>query len=455
MADSVHQAPGRVDGYAPLREYAVIGDGRTAALVALDGSIDWLCLPDLDSPSVFGALVDAGTGGEFTLCPDSTFEAKRRYRPGTNVLETTFRTDGGAVRVIDAMTLPGKDLSPQREVVRAVEAVSGSVPMRWRLTPRFGFGMRSTRIGLRAGVPVATHGADAMAICSWDAGEPRIGEGSISGYFDVTAGGRALFALSVSHQEPLIIPSRTNVESRLATTGAEWRKWSDNLRYGTEWRDAVVRDALALKLLVHAPSGAIAAAATTSLPEEIGGARNWDYRFCWVRDSAFVLNALLRLGCVEEGREPIWANGIAAPFGEISTIVDPVPWVLAWSLKLLTSVSPCTKAPMVVGTTAIPYGFTSPLLGTVEPPGWVCRGWQETPPALHSGPVSWRSTRTTRPLLPDQGQRQRTSCLPAVDCVPSGASSGNQARTEPRIWMRPSLAKRSPKDEETSTANTR
>ena len=268
------------------------------------------------------------------------------------------------------MTLPGKDLSPQREVVRAVEAVSGSVPMRWRLTPRFGFGMRSTRIGLRAGVPVATHGADAMAICSWDAREPRIGEGSISGYFDVTAGGRALFALSVSHQEPLIIPSRTNVESRLATTGAEWRKWSDNLRYGTEWRDAVVRDALVLKLLVHAPSGAIAAAATTSLPEEIGGARNWDYRFCWVRDSAFVLNALLRLGCVEEGREPIWANGIAAPFGEISTIVDPVPWVLAWSLKLLTSVSPCTKAPMVVGTTAIPYGFTSPLLGTVEPT-WV------------------------------------------------------------------------------------
>jgi GH15 family glucan-1,4-alpha-glucosidase len=306
VADSVHQAPGRVDGYAPLREYAVIGDGRTAALVALDGSIDWLCLPDLDSPSVFGALVDAGTGGEFTLCPDSTFEAKRRYLPGTNVLETTFRTDGGVVRVIDAMTLLGKDLSPQREVVRAVEAVSGSVPMRWRLTPRFGFGMRSTRIGLRAGVPVATHGADAMAVCSWDAGEPRIGEGSISGYFDVTAGGRALFALSVSHQEPLIIPSRTNVESRLATTGAEWRKWSDNLRYGTEWRDAVVRGALALKLLVHAPSGAIAAAATTSLPEEIGGARNWDYRFCWVRDSAFVLNALLRLGCVEEADAFFW-----------------------------------------------------------------------------------------------------------------------------------------------------
>ncbi|MGH9207538.1 MAG: glycoside hydrolase family 15 protein, partial [Acidimicrobiales bacterium] len=296
----------RVDGYAPLREYAPIGDGRTIALVALDGSIDWLCLPDLDSPAVFGALLDAGLGGAFALCPVSPFEAARRYLPGTNVLETTFRTGTGVVRVTDAMTLPGGELSPQREIVRAVERVAGSVSMRWSVSPRFGFGSRPTRIGRRAGVPVATQGADAMALRSWGAGEPEVTAESISGCFDATASGRALIALSASHQEPLVIPSLLDVESRLDATGAVWRSWSAGLRHGTGWRDATVRSALVLKLLVYAPSGAIAAAGTTSLPEEVGGERNWDYRFCWVRDSAFLLGALLRLGCIDEADAFFW-----------------------------------------------------------------------------------------------------------------------------------------------------
>jgi len=306
MATPGNHAADRADSYAPLREYAAIGDGRTIALVALDGSIDWLCLPDLDSPAALGALLDAGSGGGFALCPVSPFVAERRYLPGTNVLETTFRTSSGVARVFDAMTLPGRDLSPQREVVRAVEAVAGSVSMRWCLTPRFGFGSRPTRIGRRTGVPVATQGADAVALCSWGAGEPELTAGSIGGRFVATAGVRALFALSAAHQEPLVIPSRRDVERRLAATGSVWRDWSESLRPGTEWRDAVVRSALALKLLVHAPSGAIAAAATTSLPEVVGGERNWDYRFCWVRDAAFMLGALLRLGRVDEADAFFW-----------------------------------------------------------------------------------------------------------------------------------------------------
>jgi hypothetical protein len=189
MAARGNHSANRAGRYVPLRDYAVIGDGRTVALVALDGSIDWLCLPDLDSPSVFGTLLDAGSGGGFALCPVSPFEAERRYLPGTNVLETTFRTSSGVVRVTDAMTLHGGDLSPQREVVRAVEAVAGSVAMRWHLVPRSGFGSRPTRIGRRAGVPVATQGADALALCSWGAGEPELTAGSIGGQFDAAAGG--------------------------------------------------------------------------------------------------------------------------------------------------------------------------------------------------------------------------------------------------------------------------
>jgi GH15 family glucan-1,4-alpha-glucosidase len=133
-----------------------------------------------------------------------------------------------------------------------------------------------------------------------------VGEGSISGRFEVTEGDRAVFALSFSHQEPLVIPARQEVEARLAGTKAFWRHWSDGLRRVPAWSDAVIRSALALKLLVHAPSGAIAAAGTTSLPEVLGGERNWDYRYCWVRDSAFVLGALLRLGCTAEADAFFW-----------------------------------------------------------------------------------------------------------------------------------------------------
>jgi GH15 family glucan-1,4-alpha-glucosidase len=296
----------RADGYAPIRDYAAIGDGRTVALVARDGSIDWLCLPDLDSPSVLAGVLDAERGGRFALQPDEPYDVERRYLPETNVLETTLSTAGGAVRVTDAMTLPDGRLGPLRELVRKVEGLSGNVALRWRVEPRFGAGGWSTRLDQRSGVPVASAGSDAIAVCAWQAGDPVCSDGAIAGQFEARAGAEALLALAVAHQEPLVFPARAESERRLPQTAAAWRRWASGRRYAGLWREAVVRSALALKLLVYAPSGAVAAAATTSLPEEIGGERNWDYRFSWIRDSAFTLDAFLKLGCGNEAHAFFW-----------------------------------------------------------------------------------------------------------------------------------------------------
>lgn len=291
--------PIRVDGYAPIRDYAAIGDGRTVALVARDGAIDWLCLPDLDSPSMFGALLDAERGGRFELEPATPFDATRRYLPGTNVLETTLTTATGIVRITDAMTLPAGGLAPYRELVRRVEGVAGEVPVRWQIAPRPGYG-DAPQLGSRAGIPVFTRGRDALAVLAWDVGDPSVHDGVVEGRFVAAAGSVGHLVLAAAHQEPLVLPPRAEVAARLAATERAWREWSDGRAYEGPWRDAVVRSALALKLLVFAPSGAIAAAATTSLPETIGGERNWDYRYSWPRDSAFTVRALLALGCSAE-----------------------------------------------------------------------------------------------------------------------------------------------------------
>jgi GH15 family glucan-1,4-alpha-glucosidase len=296
----------RTGGYVPIGDYAAIGDGRTVALVARDGSIDWLCLPDLDSPSVFAAVLDPDRGGSFTLRPELPAEARRRYLPDTNVLETTFTTAQGVVRVTDAMSLPNAELGPTRELVRRVDGVAGRVPMHWRITPAFDYGAASPRLERRGGVPVALAGPDALAVCSWAAGGARLDSQAILGRFETDESSSAVIALCGSHQEPLVFPPRQDVEARLTATTAYWRDWAANRAYDGPWRDEVIRSALALKLLFHAPSGAIAAAASASLPEEIGGERNWDYRFCWVRDSAFTLQALLQLGCPREAEAFFW-----------------------------------------------------------------------------------------------------------------------------------------------------
>jgi len=269
----------RSDGYARIEDYALIGDGRTAALVAADGAVDWLCLPNLDSPSVFGALLDASRGGTFELQPSIPFTTTRRYLPHTNVLETTFTTASGVVRVVDAMTIPNARLSPMRELVRSIGGVSGTVPMRWRVAPRFDYGAHAPRAEWRGRVPVATWGAEAVAVASWDAGSPAWEQDAIAATFTIEGARTAMIAMTAAYAEPLVLPARADAESRLQHTIDFWRGWSEARTYSGPWADAVFRSALALKLMIFAPSGASVAAPTTSLPEAIGGERNWDYRF--------------------------------------------------------------------------------------------------------------------------------------------------------------------------------
>jgi GH15 family glucan-1,4-alpha-glucosidase len=317
----------RSDGYAPIRDYAVIGDGRTCALVARDGAIDWLCLPNVDSPSVFARLLDPEQGGAFELSPTEPHEGAQAYIEGTNVLQTTFRASSGTVRVTDAMTLTDRaELTPMREVVRRVECLEGRMRLRWNVTPRFLYGDGDIRVGRRSGHPFMWCGKDALTVGAWGAGDVEVRDDSVGGEFELEPGERALLNLSAAFKEPAVLPGRDDTEQRIERTLRFWKEWSGRARYEGRWREHVIRSALVLKLLVFAPSGAIVAAPTTSLPEEYGGGRNWDYRYAWVRDASWTLNAMLRLGYHDEATSFFWwimhASRITQPRLQVLYRVD-------------------------------------------------------------------------------------------------------------------------------------
>ena len=299
---SAAERPPSTSDYTPIRDYAAIGDGRTVALIGKSGSIDWLCFPDLNSPSVFAAILDSERGGCFSLHPPGPFDSERRYREGSNVLETTFTTSAGRARVVDALTLAGAGLEPGRELVRRIEGISGEVELELVLRPRFDYGRRQPRLRVRDGRGYVFDRGVALALLVWPDAELAAREGAIVGRLKVAAGERADVVLAGAHGEPLVFPHQEEARRRLELTDEYWRGWAETRTYNGPWRDAVLRSALALKLLVHAPTGAVAAAPTTSLPEQIGGERNWDYRFSWVRDSALTIDAFLTVGCATEAR---------------------------------------------------------------------------------------------------------------------------------------------------------
>ena len=283
-----------------IEDHAALGDGRTVALLDRDGTVDWLPLPSLDSPPVFASLLDAERGGRMLLRPVADFTSRRRYLPGTNVLETTFTTANGSVRITDALVTGVAGRLPWVEFARRIEGLSGTVVMEWSVEPGTVLGMSNpwaehidgNRI-LRVGT--VNIGVTGLEDAEEDAEAPRFG-----GRIRVATGNRRTLTVVATDDEPLHLPEPGNVDIGIDRTVSNWELWSRTFSYDGPWADAVQRSALALKLLLYAPTGAIAAAATTSLPETPRGGKNWDYRFAWVRDTAYALRALARFGLREE-----------------------------------------------------------------------------------------------------------------------------------------------------------
>jgi GH15 family glucan-1,4-alpha-glucosidase len=288
-------------GYLPISEHGLIGDMRTVALVGTNGTIDWYCCPAFDAPSVFGAILDAERGGAFKLAPEAPATTRQFYFPDTNVLITRFLTEEGVGEIQDFMPIDrdAGAASDHHRLIRRVMCVRGTMTFRAEIAPRFGYGAEphdasrvdggvhfesaSLGIALTSSVPLDCDGIDASA------------------QFTLNEGDKAVFALDRLNGGPAPLSCEPETaEKQFNETVAYWRKWISQSSYRGRWREMVHRSALTLKLLTYAPTGAMVAAPTTSLPEKIGGERNWDYRYLWVRDAAFCVYSLLRLGFTDE-----------------------------------------------------------------------------------------------------------------------------------------------------------
>lgn len=293
--------------YLPIEDYALIGDCRSAALVSRAGSIDWLCWPNFDSPSLFCALLDAEKGGRFSVRPIGAYRVERSYLPHTNVLETRFHTATGSIALRDAMTVSSEEAKrtaffAEHEIIREIEGLEGTVDLEIVFEPRPRYAESTVRLERRGTVGICAETRDGMLLLRSDVPLELQGNGAYAtGQNRTAAGNRSFLSLSYSSEAPAVIPPLGElVCERLLQTRRWWEGWADRCSYQGPYREAVVRSALALKLMCFAPSGAVIAAPTTSLPERIGGTRNWDYRYCWLRDASFTLRALVYLGYEKE-----------------------------------------------------------------------------------------------------------------------------------------------------------
>ncbi|MDX1661899.1 MAG: glycoside hydrolase family 15 protein, partial [Gemmatimonadota bacterium] len=291
------------DTYPPIGDYGVIGDCRSAALVSKAGALEWLCMPRFESEALFAAVLDRERGGSFIVRPTGEYSTTRRYLPDTNVLESIHETSNGRIRVVDCMPVASErdkrdELLPEHEVLRRIECVSGEVEVEVVFDPRPCYGKVTPEVVHRGDLGCfCQSGKEALAFRS-DIGVSCAGERpGARGTETLSAGDVRWAGFTYTDEDPAVVPVfGAMAERKLERSVVWWRRWLAKCRYEGAYPEAVTRSALAIKLLTYAPSGAIVAAPTTSLPEKIGGVRNWDYRYCWLRDSSLTIQALMDLG---------------------------------------------------------------------------------------------------------------------------------------------------------------
>ncbi|MHB9858939.1 glycoside hydrolase family 15 protein [Streptomyces sp. YIM S03343] len=300
-----------MDGYPLIENHGLIGDLQTAALVSTEGAIDWFCSPRFDSPSVFGALLDKGKGGHCTVRPaDGTHATKQLYLPDTAVLVTRFITEAGAGEVVDFMPVTGTTVTSRHRLVRLVRCVRGSMTFQVEIAPRFdyGRGKHEVHITPHGAVFAAEDGTELTVHLIREPEDERLAHvltnqgADLNLSLTLQAGQQRGLVLEMDAEGPPAEVRLAAYERLFEETTAFWRSWLAQSRYTGRWREEVERSAITLKLMTYAPSGAVVAAPTAALPEQLGGERNWDYRFTWIRDASFSVYALLGLGFTEEAR---------------------------------------------------------------------------------------------------------------------------------------------------------
>lgn len=288
-----------MERYQPIEDHGVIGNMRTAALIARNGAIDWFCYPRFDSPSVFASILDAAKGGHFLLRPSGEVRTnKQLYWPDTNILVTRFLSEDGVAELIDYMPVVPRGGHGYDGIIRRVKVIRGQVRFRVECLPAFNYARDSHEIQIGEGCVKFRSPALSLSLVSKVPLKRH--EAGVTAFFSLKEGESATFELRAAEHDEKPGLGEQESEDLFRTTVEYWRRWLSHCTYHGRWREIVYRSALALKLLTYEPTGAIVAAPTCSLPEQLGGPRNWDYRYTWIRDAAFTLYSLLRIGFTGE-----------------------------------------------------------------------------------------------------------------------------------------------------------